>query len=281
VVRYNSIYSTNGNFFEDGIGGSDVAETGSPTGDSDIYGNYLNHCWDDAIHTEGSNKNVRVWGNFIVNWHHAWGNAPVTDGPLYQFRNIITPQSVSSWGSYSRGGLKKTTQSQNGRSYVYHNTMLWNPNLTGYVLGTDTGLGSGGNGMNNVVSHNNILHSRSGQASIKYSNTGGSCDYDLYSGSISVSEPNGMFGTPTYSPMPDYDLTNQTGSASFTLSTDSLGYNDGVIIPNFNDNYIGSSPDIGAHERGTLPMEFGVSAYLESPEQPSMALSSPTNLKVL
>lgn len=281
VVRYNSIYSTNGNFFEDGIGGSDVSETGSPTKDSDIYGNYLNNCWDDAIHTEGSNKNVRVWGNYIVNWHHAWGNAPVTDGPLYQFRNIITPRSVSSWCGYNRGGLKKTTQSQNGRSYVFHNTMLWNPNLTGDIQGVDTGLGSGGNGMVNVVSRNNILHVKSGKASIRYINNGGSCDYDLYNGSISVSEPNGIAGTPTYSPIPDYDIPNQTGGATSSLSTNSLGYDRGEVIPNFSDNFTGSAPDIGAHEYGSLPMEFGVNAYLESSQQTPMALIPPVNLRLI
>ena len=38
---------------------------GMPTSDSDIYGNILMHAWDDAIEAEGSNMNVRIWGNYM------------------------------------------------------------------------------------------------------------------------------------------------------------------------------------------------------------------------
>ena len=34
------------------------------------------------------------------------------------------------------------------------------------------------------------------------------------------------------------------------------------VIPNFNDNYLGGAPDIGAREAGSPVMEFGVSAYM-------------------
>jgi hypothetical protein len=31
-----------------------------------------------------------------------------------------------------------------------------------------------------------------------------------------------------------------------------------VIIPNFNDDYTGKAPDIGAQEAGSPPMKFGI-----------------------
>jgi len=33
------------------------------------------------------------------------------------------------------------------------------------------------------------------------------------------------------------------------------------LEPNFNDNFHGKGPDIGAFEAGSAPMEFGVNAY--------------------
>jgi len=54
VFRYNEIYSTNGNFFNDPIGGEDnFSTTGFPNRDSDIYGNKISMTWDDGIEAEG------------------------------------------------------------------------------------------------------------------------------------------------------------------------------------------------------------------------------------
>ena len=39
---------------------------GFPNRDSDVYGNYISHCWDDGIEIEGANMNVRVWENYIT-----------------------------------------------------------------------------------------------------------------------------------------------------------------------------------------------------------------------
>jgi len=53
------------------------------------------------------------------------------------------------------------------------------------------------------------------------------------------------------------------GKGQFQLSPQSPGYDGAVRLPNFNDGFTGQSPDIGAHEAGTPPTEFGVDAYLE------------------
>ena len=36
------------------------------------------------------------------------------------------------------------------------------------------------------------------------------------------------------------------------------GVGAGVVIPNFSDGYTGPAPDVGAHQRGQPPMQFGV-----------------------
>jgi len=84
----------------------------------------------------------------------------------------------------------------------------------------------------------------------------------LYNGVLNISEGhelNGIYGIPIYIPSSGYDRTTNMGI--FELSSYSPGYDAGEVIPNFNDNYNGAAPDIGAHEAGSPPMEFGVNAY--------------------
>ena len=110
-----------------------------------------------------------------------------------------------------------------------------------------------------MFTRNNILHiSNDGDNSIfnQNQNSTNNFDYDLFNGSIDArpgSERNGIYGVPIYDP--------HNGDGEFALDPSSPGYDAGVVIPNFNDNYNGAAPDIGAHEAGSPPMVFGVNAY--------------------
>jgi hypothetical protein len=113
--------------------------------------------------------------------------------------------------------------------------------------------------MLNTMSRNNILHiHKPNLPSIKDRDHDplGNYDNDLYNGNIDAragAERNGIKDVPIY------DRNN--GEGEFALDPSSPGYDAGVVIPNFNDNYNGAAPDIGAHEAGSGPMEFGVNAY--------------------
>jgi len=90
VIRYNEIYSDNGNYFTDGIGGLDnYSYFGCPGRDSDIHGNWIANVWDDAIEAEGGNANVRVWGNYADRTLTGIACAATATGPLYIWRNVI------------------------------------------------------------------------------------------------------------------------------------------------------------------------------------------------
>jgi len=110
-----------------------------------------------------------------------------------------------------------------------------------------------------MFTRNNILHianDRDNSISNQNQNSTNDLDYDLFNGNINAypgAEPNGIMGVPIY------DLNNSDGE--FALDPSSPGYDAGVVIPNFNDNYNGAAPDIGAYEAGSPPMEFGVDAY--------------------
>jgi hypothetical protein len=263
VIRYNEIYSDDDHYFDDCMGSGN---NNFPNRDSDIYGNYIANCWSDGIEAEDDNCNVRIWGNFIEWTFVKIAVAPTNVGPVYVWRNVAGVghgDDIQPWNDVSRGGFLKTDNG-GGKIYVFHNTLLQPEPPPGvyYPLGCGRGLGWGGR-MLNTMSRNNILHIHNpGAPSIKdctsvtYHDPLGDYDYDLYNGHIDAipgAEPNGINDVPIY------DRNN--GDGEFALDSSSPGYDAGVVIPNYNDNYNGAAPDIGAHEAGSPPMEFGVNAY--------------------
>lgn len=273
VIRYNEIFSDDEHQFNDCIGGSENFSTeGFPNRDSDIYGNYLSHCWDNSIEAEGGNRNVRIWGNYTELTYHAMATRDTSVGPLYIWRNVMGssrryPRELYSWDDDPRGSFHKSggESSPDWGVFVFHNTVL-QPDGGGdleYPIGARLGL----NGeMNNTITRNNILDmycENDDCISIdsREDSSLNDFDFDLVNGVLSTEgiEPNGIVGRPTYFDL-FYDYDAMQGD--FTLDASSLGYDQGVIIPNFNAQYYtGDAPDIGAHEANTAAMEFGVSAY--------------------
>ena len=263
VIRYNEIYSTNGNYFKDGIGGADDDSLiGFPNRDSDIYANNVMNVWDDAIESEGGNANVRIWGNYFDNTRNAFGTAVVSRGPLYIFRNVVYRTQADSESSDNSGKfIKNKTKptSGGGHVFVFHNT-VYRYNQVG---GVKTGISGTGTPLVNFMSRNNIV-----DASKKFLSSSNSeltvtndFDYDLYQGdikNIDGQERHGIEGLPIYDPL--------RPSGSFALAEGSLGFDEGVPIPNFNDDAVGA-PDMGAQESGAPYLEFGTTAYRVSLKQ--------------
>ncbi|MFL5310941.1 MAG: malectin domain-containing carbohydrate-binding protein [Myxococcales bacterium] len=275
VFRYNTVFSDDQHRFTDAFGAGDnhSPTAGFPAVDSDIYGNRISHCWDDAIESEGANRNVRIWGNFTENNFVHIAVASTQAGPVYIFRNVsgITRETGTdinpNWDTVGRGGFLKTKQIGGGKVFVFHNTILQPPPPPGFTftIGADPGLGHG-EGMTNVYSRNNILHiHKDWHTSIADTlhDPQGDYDYDLYNGVIDAlpgNETNGRKGKPTYA--------SGNGPGEFALDRNSLGFDQGVVLPGFNDGYTGLKPDMGAFEEGSPPMEFGVDAYRNPTPQP-------------
>jgi len=260
VIRYNEIYSDDDHYFADCL---TAGNNNFPNRDSDIYGNHIANCWDDGIEAEDDNCNVRIWGNFIEWTFVKIAVASTKIGPVYIWRNVAgvgRKDDIHHWNDVVRGGFLKTNNNGGGKIYVFHNTLLQpeQPRGVYYPLGCGRGLGWGGP-MLNTMSRNNILHvHKPGGQSIhdRDQDPLGDYDYDLYNGNINAypgAEPNGIKDVPRY------DLNY--GDGEFSLYSSSPGYDAGVVIPNFNDHYNGAAPDIGAHEAGSAPMEFGVRAF--------------------
>lgn len=300
VFRYNEVYAQIGHYYGDGIGGSDnFTFEGFPNADSDIYGNIVSDCYDDAIEADGANRNVRIWGNYLHHVYNAISQASNSVGPGYTFRNIVNetggmndPVTRTPDGE-DRAELVKVGETdailEGGRYYVLHNTILQPPPPPDAGLTLPMGEGEGVNHSAGTAyglySRNNIFTIwKSWWNSIDVDSSAGpvDADYDLYNGGISDlgSEAHGMVGTPTYHANLDpalYDATLPASSGpyragtvylpsfdpsvagDFTLSAGSPGLGAAQPLANFNDAY--ASPDVGAHQSGTSPMQFGVDAY--------------------
>lgn len=258
VIRYNTIYSDNGNYYNDVLGGGgNSTNEGFPSSDSDIYGNILQNNWDDAIASEGGNMNVRIWGNYLSYTFVKIAISDTNVGPLYIFRNVTgVTQRNPSWTDSGCRFVKCGGGA--GQIYFFHNTLLRT-----MIDGVDRGVREGiSGGISNFVSRNNLLDCNRNCVNVSGC---GSSDYDVCSnddvdcaGSHVLVNASPVYAT--YDPADHGDIF-ATGEGDFTLASGSPGHDYGAVLPGFNDGWAGTAPDAGAHEAGTAPMEFGVEAY--------------------
>jgi hypothetical protein len=90
------------------------------------------------------------------------------------------------------------------------------------------------------------------------SSVGNDLDYDLVNGNVNAysgAENHRIVGTPIFQSGHGWSAE---GKGLYQLAPNSPGYDRGARIPNFNDNFTGAAPDMGAHEAGTAAMKLGV-----------------------
>jgi hypothetical protein len=267
VFRWNEIYSTNGNHFNDGMGGEDNFSTsGFPNKDSDIYGNKISQTWDDGIEAEGGDMNVRIWGNYLD--RTATGIASTVDsvGPLYIFRNVFNRNQFydkRASDSDERQPFFKSGSSpdfRNGRRYIFHNTMLQATQAgSQYGLGGGAGIGGTGNTqlIHNTVSMNNIYHLWKPNSAVYQVGADNAFRNDMFNGNMGAAIVGGINATPAYAAGNGWQ--SESGGM-YQLAASTPGYDQAVRIANFNDGYLGNAPDVGAAEAGAAPMAFGIAA---------------------
>ncbi len=278
VIRYNEIYSDSSHYFNDAIGAAEnFSFRGFPNCDSDIYGNKISHCWDDGIESEGANRNVRIWGNFIDKTYVKIAIAATSIGPLYIFRNIggssrkspnASLTAPDSRGPFIKAGglITNDTFYGGGKTYVFHNTVYQPINdSTDFPLGSSGSIQSSGGFLYNVVSRNNIFLSfnpRISSFQIRADSCTNDFDHDLYNGKfqgicpIGHHQKNGVFIRQS-----DYQIFDTANvQVPYALMGSSPAVDTGEIIPNFNDGYSNEAPDLGAIEFGGKTLDIGVDA---------------------
>jgi len=272
VIRYNEIRSTEDHGYNDAIGGgSNYSFEGSPNRDSDIYGNIISNVWDDAIESEGANMNVRIWNNYIEKTFQHIATACTSKGPLYIFRNVFG-QSRRTHLNPLGGSMIKVGQRDEyggGRKFVFHNTAI-QPKGAFHVFS--------GHVNPNTVTRNNIFDCPGRLTSSRPVEKDCDFDYDLFTGMDRgiAKERHGIRGKPSFIKsyaLEFYPSSTTTriqwgkipvkqGDKTVTLTDPVMTVPNPVIdsgakLPNFNDDYAGKAPDLGAFELGRPPIRFG------------------------
>lgn len=272
VIRYNEIFSDNEHRFNDGMGQlENFTNRGFPSRDSDIYGNFISHVRDDGIEAEGGNRNVRIWGNYLEQTYHPLAIAPTAVGPLYIWRNLSHVSLTSDRRADGQGFIKtrpygKRRNWGGGAVYLFNNTPL-RPRFEGEGTSSFLREIDNNNRIPQFNTRNNLMQvfdpAKDYSLRVKYGQDT-SFDYDLFNGLVDIAkrqgeqEVHGIAGTAEF--VPDWGLDPYRLIGQFSLVAGSPGHDQGLAIPNFADDYNGSGPDMGAHEAGTPPMEFGVNA---------------------
>ena len=266
VYRWNEITSSS-NHYNDGMGGEDNFSTsGWPNRDSDVYGNKITKTWDDGIEAEGGNNNVRIWGNYIDQTGTAIASTVDSVGPMYIFRNVWDRnefiQGAACDSDQKQPMFKSGSSSDfnNGRRYLFHNTMLQRTQ-SGCANGLGGGAGVGGTGdtqlVHNTISMNNVYNLWKANGAVYQVGSDNTFQNDMFNGSMGTAVVNGINAAPAYA---SGSGNNVADAGLYQLASGSAGFDKAVRIPNFNDHFNGAAPDVGAAEAGDPAMKFGVAA---------------------
>jgi len=247
-----------GQFNGIGPGNWDALEDEAYNGACDVYGNTIYDISDDCLEPEGACINLAVFNNSLSDFHMGISASPITHGPAYFFRNVLWQWPNHNYNPGDASALK-TGNSTAGRQYFYHNSYCT-------TAANQNGITPNGN-FYNIIHKNNILYAT--WYAIEDMNNGGGgtsvWDYDdIYTTYWVPADPryvkwanvryytlaawqagtgqelHGMNANPLFTNMSTGDLTLQTGSPCI---------NQGVVIPNINDGYLGAAPDMGAYEK--------------------------------
>lgn len=241
VVRNNDMIGSQEHWWNDAVESIRNSDPeGGPYRDTDIYGNVLAFSNDDGTELDGGQINVRYWNNWIDKALCGVSCAPNRRGPSYVFRNLIVltgEERFRTGAGFKMGGNRFPDP---GLSLLLHNTI--------YTDGFGLTAGHYGAEPTPIVTRNNLFCGPApGRGAIRYRHADdGDFDYDLLpAGGLQVAAPektkNSLFGEPEFVGEETHD---------FRLAPESLGIDTGVPLPGINDDYTGSTPDLGAFEKG-------------------------------
>ncbi len=263
VIRNNRFVNTfdGAHLYSDNLSG--------PTTNMDFYDNTILNCRDDGVETDGAGSNNRIYGNRIEGFLTGISVAPAAIGPTYIFRNVL-----SQWrtvGEFTGYPIKFNSGSSFDTRYVYlyHNTCHTDvPGQNGFLFkrysrwsdifsrnniyaGTTTALESQSSRNPVDFDYDNLWTTRAGRL-VRWAgaNHATIASFAASSGQLQ----NGLASPPEFG---DQD------SGDFTLQATSPLIDRGVLIPGFNDAFLGEAPDMGAFEFEPPPPAAPLPALVE------------------
>ncbi|MFH1597565.1 MAG: right-handed parallel beta-helix repeat-containing protein [Patescibacteria group bacterium] len=239
----------------------------------DFHNNEISNCMDDGIETDYGFQNIRVFENRITNAHAGITAQPVFGGPVYIFKNAIyNTNGVSGFKFHNNpSGLEIFHNTLAGHWYwgsdwgwknvrMYNNLIFGDENSGGPKVRTgsppsDTRTKIDYNGYNpnsgDVIRWCKDFNVIEGQGcspwsyysslSEFYGDTGFEQHGKTYNYNV-FENANVPQGTWTYTP----------GEKDLTLdnSVNPNPIDQGLVLPNINEDFSGSAPDLGAYESG-------------------------------
>ncbi len=249
--------------FGDSIGFSRY--TNIPNLANDFYGNEVLWGGDDGIELDEGQRNIRAYRNRILNTASGISMQPVWGGPTYIFQNIFYNQKNAPYklnNAPSGFYIFNNTAVRVGWAWKQYSNRIMNfqffNNLT---VGTDNGVD-----MSSVVTLGEIDYNGwypDGQ--FRFGTRWNSFS-DLQA--RSPFETNGRLLTSSIF-QNDIPILTETAPdkntfrapVNLTLSSVSNAVDAGRLLPNINNDYIGSGPDLGALERGKPVPIYGARTF--------------------
>ena len=211
--------------------------------DLDVYENRMWDIGDDSLEPEGAAINNRFWGNRMYDTHTGISLAPIRVGPTYVFRNLVY--------RYQGTGIKYSVDSF-GTTYIYHNVA--------YTDAPKHNALEASGPWDNFHYRNNIFRGTRYVIEDYYPKKLSTWDYDdlfTTAADIWLKWANvryrsreawvKAFGFEEHGISAEPGFVDPAGG-DFRLRPDSPAIDRGVRIPNINDDFAGSAPDIGAFE---------------------------------
>lgn len=247
------------NVFHDYFDGLHCAteSAGADSNETDVYENRFFRCGDDGMEADGRGCNIRIWNNTIADVLSGISLAPVMEGPVYVFRNLICRTGA---GNNPYPGLSFKFNNSDGISgsiFLFHNTC--------HAAKEDTdGLAIYAPGeWANIYSRNNVWAGT--RFAISNENTAQPLDFDYdclwttmkdelvyWEG---LAEPH-LVTLEQFRAALGHEIhgINQEpafahpASENYAPAAGSPLIDAGQIIQGINDDYSGAAPDIGAFE---------------------------------
>lgn len=245
IVRGNEIHHFNNGIYS-GSSAPAALENLEVAFDVDIYNNKIHHISDDGLEAEGTCVNHRFWSNTIDTMLVGVSLAPVTQGPAWVLRSLITNYTGSSF---------KWDRKSDGVVLIYHNTSWTNIK--------DLNAMSMISPVHNAVMRNNIFQGNGYAFEEPFiGSTGHDWNYDNWHTTRGPAGPHFKWEKISYNTLVEFcaatglecngyedppEFINPSGG-DFTLLPSSPNIDRGVIIPGINDNFKGNAPDVGAYE---------------------------------
>jgi hypothetical protein len=240
---------------------------------NDFYGNEILFTYDNGIELDESEGNTRAFRNRFTNTFSPLSVQPIHGGPAYLFRNVVVNIADEPLKFHSNAGQEPSGV------LVYHNTFVSQPGtdlkmetiITSHYFAIENNLfiapaSSGPIAVDWLGINDHGLFDYNGyfpDGTFRFHNPapGGYLDaqnFSLLQGS--GYETHGMvasgslFANGLTGP---YSYTLQMAPPDVTIAAGSIVQDKGLILPNINDNYTGSGPDLGALESGCPKATYG------------------------